>query len=205
MLPLFFYFQRFGFGEAAIFGGLFASFSAAYYERVKLGRVDTDLLNVFFPLAISCFILPLSRERSWRANLGLAAGAGLVMQLFIRWYQQPSFIAIYFCVLLVYLLLRRLPWRQLLGVLAVFLLCCGPGYLLEILTSLKIFANAYISPPPTGLIGWPNVLDVVNEAKAQGVLVTLKTLHPLLPLVAVLALITFVPAFSMWLPTLIYR
>lgn len=185
VLPLVFYFQRFRFGEAAVFGGLFASVSEAYFERIKLGRVDTDLLNLFFPLAISCFMLPLNRERGWRANLGLAAGAGLVMQLFVRWYQQSSFIAIYFCVLLIYLLLRRLPWRQVLGALVVFLLCSGPGYVAETLASLQTFVNAYISPPPTGLIAWPDILGVVNEAKAQGVLVTLKTLHPFLPLVAV--------------------
>ena len=34
---------------------------------------------------------------------------------------------------------------------------------------------------------------------------TAATIPFLLPLVTVLALITFVPAFSMWLPTLIYR
>jgi dolichyl-diphosphooligosaccharide--protein glycosyltransferase len=67
----------------------------------------------------------------------------------------------------------------------IFLVCCGPGYVVEIFHSLQIFVNAYISPPPTGLIAWPNVLGVVNEAKAQGILVTLKTLHPFLPLVAV--------------------
>lgn len=185
VLPLFFYFQRFGFGEAAIFAGLFTLFSEAYYDRIKMGRVDTDLLNVFFPLLISCFILPLNRDRSWRANLGFAAGAGVMMQLFVRWYQQASFIAIYLCVLLVYILLRRLPWRQAFGALAVFLLCSGPKNVLEIIQSLKTFANAYISPPPTGSIPWPNVLTVVNEAKVKGIIETLKMLHPFLPLLAI--------------------
>ena len=185
VFPLFFYFRRLEFGEAAIFGGLFTLFSEAYYDRVKLGRVDTDLLNVFFPLVISCFFLPLNRERSWKGNLGLAAGAGLAVQVFVRWYQQPSFIAIYSCVLLAYVLFRRLPWRQILGALAAFLFCSGPSYLVEIFTSVKIFVNAYITPPPTGLIVWPNVLEIVNEAKVQGTVVTLKSLHPFLPLIAI--------------------
>ena len=185
VLPLFFYFQRLGFAEAAIFGGLLTLFSPAYYDRVKMGRVDTDLLNVFFPLAISAFILPLNRERSWPANLGLAAAAGLMMQLFVRWYQQPSFIAGYAVVLLFYALLQRLPWRQILATTGVFLLCSGPGYVLEVFHSLQVFANAYIAPPPTGLIAWPNVLGVVTEAKGRGVLATLKLVHPFLPLIAI--------------------
>ena len=99
IFPLFFYFNRLGFGASAVLGGLVGTFSTAYYVRTMVGRVDTDLLNTFFPLLAACFILPISREKSWRANLCLAAGAGLTMYLFTWWYQQPSFILVYLCLL----------------------------------------------------------------------------------------------------------
>jgi undecaprenyl-diphosphooligosaccharide--protein glycosyltransferase len=182
VFPLYFYFKRLGFGASAVLGGLIGSFSTAYYMRTMMGRVDTDLLNIFFPLAVGCFILPISKEKSLRANLSLAGGAGLTMYLFTWWYQQPSFILVYLFFLTVYLLAGRVQWKQILLILPVFLLACGPHYVLQTLQSLRTFLFAYVSPPPTGRIVWPDIMPTIIEAEKRGIWATLHRLDGFLPL-----------------------
>ncbi|MDX2481397.1 MAG: STT3 domain-containing protein, partial [Desulfuromusa sp.] len=183
VFPLFFYFSRLGFGASAILGGLIGTFGHAYYDRTMMGRIDTDLLNTFFPLAIACFILPISREKTGRANILLAAGAGLMMYLFTWWYQQASFIFIYFLVLMVYLIFSRVRWKISVAALVVFLLLSGPEHVSQILESFMVFLKAYVSPPPTGGVAWPNILDTVAEAKVRSLQTRLNMLHGFNPLV----------------------
>lgn len=183
VFPLFFYFNRLGFGAAAIMGGLVGSFSQAHYIRTMAARLDTDLLNIFFPLAASCFILPISRDKSRRANILLAMAAGLTIYLFNLWYQTPAFIFVYLFILALYLLLGRVHWQQIVIILPVFLLFCGPEYVLQIMGSFRLFLRAYVSPPPTGLIAWPNILDTVTEAQKLGIETKLLRLHGFFPMV----------------------
>jgi dolichyl-diphosphooligosaccharide--protein glycosyltransferase len=183
VFPLFFYFHRLGFGASAILGGLIGSFSKAYYIRTMMGRVDTDLLNTFFPLAAACFILPMDRDKSWGANCVLSAAAGLTMYLFTWWYQQPIFILVYLLVMAVHLLIGRVPWKQIGAILVLFLLTSGPAHVMQIVESARIFLRAYVSPPPTGRIAWPNILNIVTEAESRGLEANLQMLHGFLPLV----------------------
>jgi len=183
VFPLFFYFNRLGFGASAVLGGLIGAFSNTYYSRTRMGRVDTDLLNTFFPIVAACFILLMNKERTWRFNASLALGSGLTMFLFTRWYQQPSFILVYLFFMTVHLLFGRVHWKQIVVILLVFLLASGPEYVLQILDSLRTFLLAYVSPPPTGKIVWPNILHTVGEAQERGTLINLKRMHGFLPLV----------------------
>ena len=185
VFPLFFYFNKLGFGASAIYGGLIATFGHAYYDRTMMGRVDTDLLNTFFPLVVACFILFMSREKSWRVNVSLSIGAGLTMYLFTWWYQQPSFIFVYLFVMAAYLVISRVPWKQIVPILIVFLLASGPEHVAQILASLQTFLNAYVSPPPTGRIAWPNILSTVAEVQSRTITTKLKMLHGFVPLVYV--------------------
>ena len=181
VFPLFFYFNKLGFGAAAIYGGLIATFGHAYYARTMMGRVDTDLLNTFFPLLVACFILFMGREKSWRVNLGLSVASGLTMYLFTWWYQQPVFIAVFFFVMAVYLVLSRVPWQQVAPILLVFLLASGPEHVAQVLGSLQTFLNAYVSPPPTGGIAWPNIMSTVAEVQNRTMMTKLKMLHGFVP------------------------
>jgi len=183
VFPLFFYFNRLGFGASAVLGGLIGTFGHAYYDRTMMGRVDTDLLNTFFPLAVACFILPMDKEKTRRANIGLAIGAGLTMYLYNRWYQMPAFIFVYLFFMAVYLILVRVHWKQIVPILLVFLLLSGPDYVLQIVGSLQTFLRAYISPPPTGNIVWPDILQTVAEVQTHSIETKLKMLHGFLPLV----------------------
>ncbi len=183
VFPLFFYCHKLGFGASAVLGGLVGSFGHAYYDRTMMGRVDTDLLNTFFPLAAACFILPMHREKSWRANLGLALGAGLAMYLFSWWYQVPAFILVYLCVMAAHLLIGRLPWQRVVPLLLVYLLASGPQYVWQSVESLRVILWAYVSPPPMGQIVWPDVLKTVAEAQIRGVSDKLEMMHGFLPIV----------------------
>ncbi len=183
VFPLFFYFNRLGFGASAVLGGLVGSFSHAYYDRTMMGRVDTDLLNTFFPLAVACFILPMSKEKTWRANIGLAIGAGITMYLFNWWYQVPAFIFVYLFFMAVYLLFGRIQWKQIVAILLVFLLMSGPQYVLQIIESFRIFVMAYVSPPPTGRIVWPDVMKTIAEAQSRNIDIKFHMLYGFLPVV----------------------
>jgi len=185
VFPLFFYFNKLGFGASAIYGGLIATFGHAYYDRTMMGRVDTDLLNTFFPLVVACFILFMGREKSWRANLCLSFASGLTMYLFTWWYQQPIFIAVYLLVMAVYLVFSRVSWKQIIPILLVFLLASGPEHVTQVLASLQTFLKAYVSPQPTGGIAWPNIMSTVAEVQNRTIGTKLKMLHGFVPLVYV--------------------
>ena len=184
IFPLYFYFNRLGFGASAVLGGLVGSFSHAYYDRTMMGRLDTDMLNTFFPLAVACFILPMSKEKTWRANIFLSIGAGLTMYLFNRWYQVSIFIPVYLFFMAAYLFIERVHWKQIVPVLLVFLLFSGPDYVVQVMGSLRTFVQAYVSPPlSTGHIAWPNIFKTVAEVQTRSLDTKLHMLHGFLPLV----------------------
>lgn len=183
VFPLFVYFRHLGFGASAVLGGLIGSFSHAYYDRTLTGRPDTDLLNTFFPLAVSSFILLMNRERTPRTNIVLALGAGLSMYLFNWWYQQPGFILAYLVIMFVYLISVRVPWRQVAVILSVFLLASGPVYVMQSVDSLRQFWWGYFSPLPTGKIVWPDAMTFITEAQHLGLLATLRLTYGFLPVV----------------------
>lgn len=183
VFPLFCYANALGFGASAVLGGLIGSFCLGYYPRSNLGYVDTDMLNTFFPLAVSAFIVLIGKNRSFRANLLLAGGAGVAMYLFNWWYQIPAFFLLYLAALAVYLLLLRLPLRQAGLILLAFALVSGPQYALQSVTSLYGFFNAYFFPKYSGQIAWPEIFATIAEAQNPGFLSKLERLHGLLPVV----------------------
>lgn len=183
VFPLLFYCHRLGFGAAAVMGGLVGVFSRAYYERSWMGFVDTDMLNLFFPLAVACFILPIGRENSPGRNLLLACGAGGMMFLYNWWYEQFGLMLVYLFVMALYLVLGRVAWKQTLVLLSVFVLASGPIYAVSSFDSVLVFVRAYFFPLPSGAIVWPGVMELIVEAQVFEPLVTLKRIHGLLPLV----------------------
>jgi len=184
IFPLFFYFNRLGFGASAILGGLVGSLGHAYYDRTMMGRVDTDLLNTFFPLTVACFILAMRREKTWRANIFLATGAGITMYLYSWWYQVPAFILVFLFFMALHLLFGRVSWKQIVTVLLIYLLFSGPHYVLQSLESLRTFLVAYFTPaPPAGNIAWPNILHTVAEVQTRSLATKFNMLHGFRPFV----------------------
>ena len=185
IFPLFFYCSRIGVGASAILGGLIGALGHAYYDRTMMGRVDTDLLNTFFPLTVACFILAMHRERTWRANIGLAIGAGITMYLYCWWYQVPAFVLVFLFFMAIYLLFGRVPWKHLILVILAYLLFSGPHYVIQSLNSVRIILWAYFSPPPSGGISWPNVMHTIAEAQTRSLDMKFNMLHGFRPIVFV--------------------
>ena len=89
--------------------------------RSSIGRIDTDMLNLFFPALASLFILLASRAKSERDVLLYSIGTGLSMFLFDWWYNRPGFTLAYFMVLVFSLFIQQIRLRtKLLGVLLLF-------------------------------------------------------------------------------------
>ena len=183
VLPLFLYFHSLGFGASAVLGGLIGSFSVSYHSRSNHGYVDTDMLNTFFPIMVSALIVLINRERSFRANLLLAVGAGATMYLFNWWYQQPVFFLVYLLFIAAYLFLLRFPWKESGLLLLAFTLASGPQYVLESVASVQVFLNAYFFPKLSGQIVWPDILTTITEAQKQDLTTNLRRLHGFLPIV----------------------
>lgn len=183
VIPLFLYFNTLGFGASAVLGGLIGSFCFGYYPRSNLGYVDTDMLNTFFPILVSAFIVLINKERSSRANLLLAIGAGVAMYLFCWWYQQPLFFLVYFPFIAVCLFLQRLSSRQILVFLLAFSLTSGPQYVMQSAASLYGFFNAYFFSKYSGQIVWPEIFTTIAETQKSDIMSKLERLHGLLPVV----------------------
>ena len=98
LLPLGIYFFLIGVPVSGILGGLIGTFAGGYYMRSSIGRIDTDMLNLFFPVLTGLFILLASRARSERSVLIYSAGSGLSLFFFEWWYEKPGFTLAFFAV-----------------------------------------------------------------------------------------------------------
>ena len=174
ILPLGIYFFRIGLSVSGLLGGLIGTFSAAYYMRSSIGRIDTDMLNLFFPVISSLLILMASLAKSERTVLLYSAGTGLSLFLFQWWYDRPGFTLVYFMVLVFSLFIQQVRFRTcLLGAL-LFVLCAHPGNFLRGKNSVESFLQNYFVIGETAsskMIGkktspvtFPNVFKTISEA-----------------------------------------
>ncbi|KAA0257656.1 hypothetical protein FHQ18_07900 [Deferribacter autotrophicus] len=62
IIPLSIYFYLVGFPFGGLVGSFVGAFSYMYFVRSSMGRVDTDLLNIFFPALASLFIYLFGRK-----------------------------------------------------------------------------------------------------------------------------------------------
>lgn len=178
-IPLFFYLQKTGYGASAVLGGLLGSFSYSYYVRSMMGRVDTDMLNIFFPILISMFILFVKKENTFKVNIVFSALSGASMFMFIWWYEKTGFILVYLLFFLIYLLFQRFNIKAIALILLTFCLSSNPIYTLGSFNQLLGFMTAYFFPKPTGQISWPDITNTITETQKRGFSETLNMIFPL--------------------------
>jgi hypothetical protein len=126
ILPLGIYFFRIGAPSSGLLGGLIGTFSSAYYMRSSIGRIDTDMLNLFFPILTALFILLASGAIKERYVLLYSAIAGLSLFMFNWWYPKPAFALAYFVVLILSLFINKIRLRTILLSSLLLLLCSQP-------------------------------------------------------------------------------
>ena len=143
ILPLGIYFFRMGVPVSGLLGGLIGTFAGGYFMRSSIGRIDTDMLNLFFPTLASLLILLASRAKSERAVLLYSVGTGLSMFLFHWWFDRPGFTLVYFMVLVFSLYIQQKSFRTVLLSALLFVLCTHPGTFLSGTGSVESFLKTY--------------------------------------------------------------
>ncbi len=111
ILPLGMYFFRIGVPVSGLLGGLIGTFAGGYYMRSSIGRIDTDMLNLFFPVLAGLLILLAGKAKTERNVLLYSMGAGLSLFLFQWWYERAGFTLAYFMVLIISLFVNKIRFR----------------------------------------------------------------------------------------------
>lgn len=173
ILPLGVYFFKIGFPLCGLLGGLVGSFAGGYYMRTSIGRIDTDMLNLFFPLIAGLLILLSSRAKSERQVLLYSIGVGLSLFFFHWWYNKAGFTWAYFATLIVFLFLKKNRFHTILLCALLFILCSEPKIFISATSNIKgiievYFLNeeasqVYAEKGATPAI-FPNTLTTISES-----------------------------------------
>lgn len=131
ILPLGIYFFRIGVPLSGLLGGLIGTFASGYYMRSAIGRIDTDMLNLFLPAMAGLLILLAGRAKTKRSVLLYAMGAGLSLFLYQWWHGKAGFTLAYFAVLVFSLFVQRVRFQTVLLSALLFVLCVQPSTFLS--------------------------------------------------------------------------
>ena len=127
ILPLGYYFFCIGLPLPGLLGGLIGTFAGGYYMRSAIGRIDTDMLNLFFPVLAGLLILLAGKTKTERNVLLYSIGAGLSLFLFQWWYSKAGFTLAYFMLLVFSLFVNQIRFRTILAGAFLFVLCALPS------------------------------------------------------------------------------
>jgi hypothetical protein len=145
ILPLGIYFFRIGVPVSGLLGGLIGTFAGGYYMRSSIGRIDTDMLNLFFPVLAGLLILLAVKAKTDRNVLLYALGAGLSLFLFQWWYGRDGFTLAYYIVLVFSLFIQQIRFRTILFGSFLFVLCAQPAIFLGGVGAVRGFLQSYFS------------------------------------------------------------
>ena len=174
ILPLGLYFYNAGYPAAGLLGGLLGTFCAEYLIRSSIGRIDTDMLNLFFPAFSSWMILLACQSPKAIHTYIYSILSGLGMLLFWWWYNRPGFTIAYFCILIVSLAIYKKNYRTLLISAFLFMVFVTPPNLNGGIGSVTSFIGSYWnvgqvkqddSQKSQKSVVYPNVYQTVSEAE----------------------------------------
>ena len=173
ILPLGIFFFIIGAPVSGLMGGLIGTFASGYYMRSSIGRIDTDMLNLFFPVMIALLIFQASRAKTERAVLLFSIGAGLFLFIFNWWYNKPGFALVYFVILVSILFIQQKRFRTILLSALLFMLCMYPGIFLNssgsilgFLLDYRIFEDvdkSSVTNIVSATASFPNVMKTISE------------------------------------------
>ncbi|HIO11146.1 MAG TPA: hypothetical protein EYN12_05670, partial [Deltaproteobacteria bacterium] len=144
LLPLGIYFFRIGVPVSGMLGGLIGTFAGGYYMRSSIGRIDTDMLTLFFPVLTGLFILLASQARSERSVLIYSAGSGLSLFFFHWWYAKAGFILAFFAVFTFCLFIHQIRFRTILLGSLMFVLFAYPITFMHGTGNIQYFLKGYL-------------------------------------------------------------
>ncbi|ADR18040.1 STT3 domain-containing protein [Calditerrivibrio nitroreducens] len=171
IIPLGIYFYRIGLGLVGIAGGLFGTFSYAYYVRSCNGRVDTDSLLLFFPIIIGLFFLMITQTEDKKKQYIYAGLAGFFMLLMNWWYQHYGFAVVYGVLLVVYLLIYKFKIKDIAILTGIYILLSNPLFFIYGIGNLFdfVFKTGYFHKTELKLanISWPNIMETISESNKK--------------------------------------
>lgn len=145
ILPLGIYFFRIGVPLSGLLGGLIGTFAGGYYMRSSIGRIDTDMLNLFFPVLAGLLILLAGKAKTERNVLLYSVVTGLSLFLFQLWYGKPGFTLAYFMVLVFSLFVQRICFRTILVGAFLFVLSTHPPTFMSGTDAVQNFMKGYFT------------------------------------------------------------
>jgi undecaprenyl-diphosphooligosaccharide---protein glycotransferase len=172
ILPLGFYFFRIGVPVSGLLGGLIGTFAGGYYMRSSIGRIDTDMLNLFFTVLAGLLILLSGKAKTERNVLLYALGSGLSLFLFQWWYDKTGFTLAYFIVLVFYLFVQKVRFRAILIGAFLFVLSSDPANFISGMWSFEGFLKGYFSIEESREVvidnrttpaSFPNTMTTISE------------------------------------------
>ncbi|RME68160.1 MAG: hypothetical protein D6778_02250 [Nitrospirae bacterium] len=168
VIPLVLYFYRLGHGFVGVAGGLIGTFSSLYYVRTSIGRVDTDAMNLFFPLMVALFFLLVIQSKENRQRYIYSALAGITMLVFQWWYQRYQFSLVYPVFFFLCLLVNRFRMRDILVLTGIFILFSNPlNFFYGIRDTLSFLQSGFVQKEAVqkGSVVWPNVMETITETR----------------------------------------
>jgi undecaprenyl-diphosphooligosaccharide---protein glycotransferase len=172
ILPLGIYFFRIGVPVSGLLGGLIGTFAGGYYMRSSIGRIDTDMLNLFFPVLAGLLILLAGKAKKERNVLLYSIGAGLSLFLFQWWYNKAGFTLAYFMVLVFSLFVQKIKFRTILVSTFLFVLCVQPATFMSGSRAVQGFLKSYFTIEDTLEVvivngttpaSFPNTMTTISE------------------------------------------
>ncbi len=150
---------------AGLAAGFIGNFSWMYYIRTSMGRVDTDLLQLFFLFIAALFVLLIYKTESQKKTYIYATLAGVFLALFVWWYDRYGVILIYMVILAFLMLVKR---RKLTTIaVAVFLLAlfANPLNTIHGVNSIIGFLSHYFVVKKVSSGGFPNIMNTITETE----------------------------------------
>ena len=172
ILPLGMYFFRIGVPVSGLLGGLIGTFAGGYYMRSSIGRIDTDMLNLFFPVLAGLLILLAGKAKTERGVLLYAVWAGLSLFLLQWWYGKAGFTLAYFMVLVLSLFVQQICFRTILVGAFLFVLCAQPATFISGTGAVKNFMKWYLTIEDAKEVvivngntpaSFPNTMSTISE------------------------------------------
>ena len=165
ILPMAYYFWLADMPIAGLTGAFVGAFSWMYAIRTAMGRVDTDLLQLFFLFSGSLLILLASETKSSRNRFIYSVLLGLNFLLFGWWYSHYGIDVVYLALLVVMLLIRKVELKQIGIAVLLFVIFANPLWVMSGFSGFIDFFVSYGKVKTVSTGDFPNIMKTITETE----------------------------------------
>lgn len=165
VLPIALYFYYAEMPMAGIVGAFVGTFSWMYYLRTSMGRVDTDLLQLFFLFLASLFLMLLHKAKEKNRIFLYSALIGITLGFFGWWYEHNGIIIVYIVLMIFLLLIKKEKLSTILISVLLLGVFANPLFTYRGFSGLFSFFGNYLYIKSSTSGGFPNILKTITEAE----------------------------------------